>query len=117
MENMVRNSQEKVGSNSNGSVRFAEWEKACRDITTGPEFTHRGWCHAPYADGMRGKNVMAVKRGPQSVATLGSRVLRKWRSARAKNLIPRQPSHSYSPSLDLAKKKAPALSGSRLQHN
>jgi len=96
---------------------LAEWEKACRDITTGPEFTHRGWCHAPYADGMRGQKVMAVKRGPQSEATLGSRVLRTWRSARAKNLIPRQPSHSCSPSLDLLTKKPPVLSGSRLQHN
>jgi len=28
---------------------LAEWEKACRDITTGPEFAHRGWCHAPHA--------------------------------------------------------------------
>ena len=27
---------------------LAEWEKVCRDITTGPEF-HRGWCHAPHA--------------------------------------------------------------------
>src|SRR5437588_10206771 len=73
-----------------------------------PGHYHRTRIYSPsraYADGMRGKNVMAVKRGPQSAATLGSRALRTWRSARAKNLIPRQPSHSYSPSLDLAKKK------------
>ena len=36
-------------------VLLAEWENARRDITTGPEFTHRGWCHASYADGIRGK--------------------------------------------------------------
>src|SRR5260370_6012070 len=39
---------------------LAEGEKARHDITTGPEFTQRGRCHAPYADGMRGKKVMAV---------------------------------------------------------
>ena len=42
---------------------LAEWEKARRDITTGPEFTHRGWYHALYADGMRGKKVMDIGSG------------------------------------------------------
>ena len=35
---------------------LAEWEKARRDITTGPEFTHREWCHAPYADTRQGSH-------------------------------------------------------------
>jgi SAM-dependent methyltransferase len=42
---------------------LAEWEKARQDITTGPEFAHRGWYHALYADGMRGKKVMDVGSG------------------------------------------------------
>ena len=42
---------------------LAEWEKARRDITTGPEFTHRGWYHALYADGMLGKKVMDIGSG------------------------------------------------------
>jgi 2-polyprenyl-3-methyl-5-hydroxy-6-metoxy-1,4-benzoquinol methylase len=42
---------------------FAEWEKARLDITTGGEFAHRGWYHALYADGMRGKKVMDVGSG------------------------------------------------------
>src|SRR6266478_2373007 len=42
---------------------LAEWEMARRDITTGPEFAHRGWYHALYADGMRGKKVMDVGSG------------------------------------------------------
>ena len=42
---------------------LAEWEAARRDITTGPEFAHRGWYHALYADGMRGKKVMDVGSG------------------------------------------------------
>src|SRR6266851_10252751 len=42
---------------------LAEWEKARGDITTGPEFAHRGWYHALYADGMRGKKVMDVGSG------------------------------------------------------
>jgi len=42
---------------------LAEWEKARRHITTGPEFTHRGWYHALYADGMRGKKVMDIGSG------------------------------------------------------
>ena|SRR5260370_32850341 len=58
-----------------------------------------------------------VKRVPRLAAPLGSRVLRTWRSERAKNLTPRQPSHSCSPLLDLLTKKPPVLSGSRLQHN
>lgn len=42
---------------------LAEWEKAREDITTGPEFAHRGWYHTLYADGMRGKKVMDVGSG------------------------------------------------------
>jgi len=42
---------------------LAEWEKARKDITTGPEFTHRGWYHALYGDGMRGKKVMDIGSG------------------------------------------------------
>src|SRR5260370_25387136 len=42
---------------------LVEWEKARRDITTGPEFAHRGWYHALYADGMRGKKVMDIGSG------------------------------------------------------
>jgi SAM-dependent methyltransferase len=42
---------------------LAEWEKARADITTGPEFTHRGWYHALYAEGMRGKKVIDVGSG------------------------------------------------------
>src|SRR6266581_6130066 len=42
---------------------LAEWEKARQDITTGPEFAHRGWYHALYADGMRGKKVMDIGSG------------------------------------------------------
>src|SRR6266852_2036746 len=41
----------------------AEWEKARMDITTGSEFAHRGWYHALYADGMRGKKVMDIGSG------------------------------------------------------
>lgn len=44
-------------------VLLAEWEKARVDITTGREFAHRGWYHALYADGMRGKKVMDVGSG------------------------------------------------------
>src|SRR5882724_4989277 len=42
---------------------LAEWEKARRDITTGPEFAHRGWYHALYAESMRGKKVMDIGSG------------------------------------------------------
>jgi len=38
----------------------AEWEKARADITTGREFSHRGWYHALYSEGMRGKKVLDV---------------------------------------------------------
>jgi 2-polyprenyl-3-methyl-5-hydroxy-6-metoxy-1,4-benzoquinol methylase len=40
-----------------------KWEKARHDISTGPEFAHRGWYHALYADGMNGKKVMDVGSG------------------------------------------------------
>jgi SAM-dependent methyltransferase len=42
---------------------LGEWEKARQDITTGTEFAHRGWYHALYAGGMRGKKVMDVGSG------------------------------------------------------
>lgn len=42
---------------------LAYWEKARKDITTGPEFAHRGWYHALYADFMRGKKIMDVGSG------------------------------------------------------
>jgi 2-polyprenyl-3-methyl-5-hydroxy-6-metoxy-1,4-benzoquinol methylase len=42
---------------------LAEWERARRDIATGPEFAHRGWYHTLYADGMRGKKIMDVGAG------------------------------------------------------
>lgn len=42
---------------------LSEWEHARLDITTGTEFAHRGWYHALYADGMRGKKVMDVGSG------------------------------------------------------
>ena len=35
---------------------LAEWEKARRDITTEPEFTHRNWCPASYADTWQGSH-------------------------------------------------------------
>jgi 2-polyprenyl-3-methyl-5-hydroxy-6-metoxy-1,4-benzoquinol methylase len=45
------------------SALLAEWENARAEITTGAEFAHRGWYHALYADGMRGKKVMDVGSG------------------------------------------------------
>jgi 2-polyprenyl-3-methyl-5-hydroxy-6-metoxy-1,4-benzoquinol methylase len=42
---------------------LAFWEKARKDITSGPEFAHRGWYHTLYADFMRGKKVMDVGSG------------------------------------------------------
>jgi SAM-dependent methyltransferase len=42
---------------------LAYWEKARADITTRPEFAHRGWYHALYADGMRGKKIMDIGSG------------------------------------------------------
>src|SRR6267143_5984419 len=42
---------------------LVEWEKARKDITTGSEFAHRGWYHALYAEGMRGKKVMDIGSG------------------------------------------------------
>jgi SAM-dependent methyltransferase len=39
------------------------WENARKDVTTGSQFAHRGWYHALYADGMRGKKVMDVGSG------------------------------------------------------
>src|SRR5215469_12380563 len=42
---------------------LAEWEGARKDISTGTEFSHRGWYHVLYADSMRGKKVMDVGSG------------------------------------------------------
>src|SRR5271170_1448373 len=42
---------------------LAEWEKARVDITTGPDFSHRGWYHALYAPGMHGKKVLDIGSG------------------------------------------------------
>jgi 2-polyprenyl-3-methyl-5-hydroxy-6-metoxy-1,4-benzoquinol methylase len=42
---------------------LAQWEKARLEITTGPEFAHRGWYHALYAHGMCGKKVMDIGSG------------------------------------------------------
>jgi hypothetical protein len=47
---------------SDGSL-LAAWERSRADITTGSEFAHRGWYHALYADGMRGKKLMDVGSG------------------------------------------------------
>lgn len=40
-----------------------QWEQARVNITTGPEWEHRGWYHTLYADSMRGKKVMDVGSG------------------------------------------------------
>ena len=42
---------------------LAKWEKIRTNLTIGPQFRHRGWYHALYADGMRGKKVMDVGSG------------------------------------------------------
>src|ERR1700756_3530964 len=39
-------------------VLLAKWEKSRITLTTGPEWDHRGWYHALYADSMYGKKVM-----------------------------------------------------------
>lgn len=39
------------------------WETARRDITTGPQFAHRGWYHTLYAPGMAGKRVVDIGSG------------------------------------------------------
>ena len=57
---------------------LVEWERARTNITTGPEFAHRGWYHALYADSMRGKKVMDVGSGfgvdPITFAQHGAKV-------------------------------------------
>lgn len=57
---------------------LAFWEKARKDITSGPEFAHRGWYHTLYADFMRGKKVMDVGSGfgvdPITFAQKGAKV-------------------------------------------
>lgn len=45
------------------SALLQVWENARKDITTGIEFAHRGWYHALYAEGMRGKKVLDVGSG------------------------------------------------------
>jgi SAM-dependent methyltransferase len=57
----VRNTKELLDL-SDGAL-LAEWDKARLDITTGLEFTHRGWYHALYAPGMRGKKVLDIGSG------------------------------------------------------
>jgi SAM-dependent methyltransferase len=42
---------------------LAEWERTREDITTGPQFAHRGWYHTLYADSMQDKKVMDVGSG------------------------------------------------------
>jgi FkbM family methyltransferase len=42
---------------------LAKWRNSREAITTGPEFSHRGWYHALYADSMRGKKVMDIGSG------------------------------------------------------
>jgi len=42
---------------------LVQWEKARLEITTGPEWEHRGWYHALYSESMRGKKVMDVGSG------------------------------------------------------
>ena len=44
-------------------VLLSEWMNARRDLTTGPEFAHRGWYYALYADSMRGKKLLDVGSG------------------------------------------------------
>jgi len=39
---------------------LAEWMTSREDITTGSQFSHRGWYHTLYADGMRGKEVLDI---------------------------------------------------------
>jgi len=62
---------------SDGAL-LAFWEKARKEITTGPEFAHRGWYHTLYADFMRGKKVMDVGSGfgvdPITFAQHGAKV-------------------------------------------
>src|SRR6266849_1730451 len=57
---------------------LAFWGKARKDITSGPEFAHRGWYHTLYADFMRGKKVMDVGSGfgvdPITFAQHGAKV-------------------------------------------
>jgi 2-polyprenyl-3-methyl-5-hydroxy-6-metoxy-1,4-benzoquinol methylase len=66
--NAVPTTKEGVGSTARllalpDQELLAEWEKARRDITTGEQFAHRGWYHALYAEGMRGKKVMDIGSG------------------------------------------------------
>jgi 2-polyprenyl-3-methyl-5-hydroxy-6-metoxy-1,4-benzoquinol methylase len=57
---------------------LVQWQKARHDITTGAEFSHRGWYHTLYADFMRGKKVMDVGSGfgvdPITFAQHGAKV-------------------------------------------
>jgi 2-polyprenyl-3-methyl-5-hydroxy-6-metoxy-1,4-benzoquinol methylase len=49
--------------NLSDELLLNQWKKAREEITTGPQFAHRGWYHALYADAMRGKRVMDVGSG------------------------------------------------------
>src|ERR1041384_4130723 len=42
---------------------LGEWQKSRDDITKGSEFSHRGWYHALYSSGMRGKRILDVGSG------------------------------------------------------
>jgi 2-polyprenyl-3-methyl-5-hydroxy-6-metoxy-1,4-benzoquinol methylase len=42
---------------------LAEWERCRADITTGDEFSHRGWYHLLYAPLLAGKNVADIGSG------------------------------------------------------
>ena len=41
----------------------ATWSKSREEITSGQEFSHRGWYHALYADSMRGKKILDIGSG------------------------------------------------------
>jgi 2-polyprenyl-3-methyl-5-hydroxy-6-metoxy-1,4-benzoquinol methylase len=49
--------------NLSDELLLDQWVKSRIDITTGPEFAHRGWYHKLYAPGMWGKKVMDVGSG------------------------------------------------------
>lgn len=49
--------------NLSDELLLDQWQKAREEITTGLQFSHRGWYHTLYADGMRGKKVMDVGSG------------------------------------------------------
>lgn len=42
---------------------LSEWMASRKDITTGTQFTHRGWYHTLYGDSMTGKKILDVGSG------------------------------------------------------